>query len=81
MNITKKKLLQIIKEEITMIDGEMRYQPSEQELIDLAREEIGTIDASRGIQRGDFDYQHVAAALRQLADEFQEAADRQGQEV
>tara|TARA_R110002020_G_scaffold377970_1_gene589040 strand:+ start:65 stop:310 length:246 start_codon:yes stop_codon:yes gene_type:complete len=81
MNVTKETLLQLIKEEISMVDGEMSYQPSEQELIDLAREEISTIDAYRGIQRGDFDYHHVAAALHKLADEYQEAADRQGQEV
>lgn len=66
---------------VTMDDGEMKYQQSDQELIDLAREEISTIDAYRGVQRGDFDYHHVAGALRKLADEYQEAADRQGQEV
>ena len=79
MNITKENILQLIKEEMNMHiveDEAADPRGSEQHLIDLAREEVSTIDAYRGVARGDFEYHHVAAALRKLADEYQEAADR-----
>ena len=43
------------------------------EKIAMAKEQISALDAQRGIEAGSFDNPHVAAALRQMADEYDAA--------
>ena len=58
---------------IRHIIQEVLAEAIDDEKIAMAKEQISTIDAQRGIEAGSFDNQHVAAALRNLADEYDAA--------
>jgi hypothetical protein len=78
MKISLKNLTNIIKEEIE--DVYVSEETPQGDLVARAREEIGTIDLRRAIERGDFDNQTAAAALRMLADEFEAEVDAAGED-
>lgn len=73
MKISLKYLTSIIKEELE--DVYVDEEQSTEDLVARAREEVGLIDLQRAIERGDFDNQTAAAALRMLADEFEAEVD------
>ena len=77
MKVTKQYLKKIIKEEL---EKSYPVKESSEELIARAREELRLIDLQRAIERGEFDNQTAAAALRMIADEFEAEVDAAGED-
>ena len=91
MKLTKLRLKQIIKETIeeglpgSGLTGSSRWVPTlpepwkrpSNDLIDAAYQDISTIDAQRGIEAGTYKPEHVADALRTMAAEFDQAAEKE----
>jgi len=67
MKLTKSKLKQIIKEELS-------EALDDNALIEAAYQDISIIDAQRGVESGAYKLEHVAEALRKMAEEFDTAA-------
>jgi hypothetical protein len=80
VKIAKSQLRKIIKEELNEVSFGLGHppksegEPSFKAKVDAAFQDIGTLDAVRGIENGSYGYEHVAEALRMRAKEFDAAA-------
>ena len=70
MKLTKTRLKQIIKEELS-------EALDDNALIDAAYQDIGIIDNQRRVESGAYKLEHVAEALRIMAKKFDEAAEKE----